>query len=647
MDAEPGRGKPQASLSVNRQGDKGKNRIPSDLTPLSGAAVESSGSEDEVEDDESDTDEEPTNPQPVILPEKEVESREFSSETGFYKFIFKSFVREDKIGREDWLTTIRVDLTANRMAVGTGLGKYLAKDKIRDIFWKTMSEEVAEFRRMAYFLFNRYGRFKEHFKSHPVQRGSGVWGDELDNGDIFFIECVHVVPAWRRKGFGNMIIDELIAKSCREGRTPVVTIVSPQCFLNEIQERTKNEGWYKAHQIEARTMEQIISFWRKSGFRRIGSSRFFGRPTDPSHPSVTILPENDFNPAKPTFDPELPPESKVKQSAPKSQEDISRSRSMKLLRDRLVTHHAVLTLQDEECVAFLWNFKPPKSQLNITNSVDRFLNNTLHHAAMRFKPKTIAWLLSNANKDNLLSSARNVEGYTPEEALKARLEIMRTIRIEKSPDGSANRDLSDISAAFTGFPKNAVYALAAFKRLRDLPRYKYLQLQFGCTCRQCISGILSPRMRVALMCQARWIHKMLGNGEGPSMWDMDPSAYVQYLTPELQEIIRTEKPIQQGYSNLFFFVAETLRRRKLPTVCDVMNTYFSYKEAVPCTRMFLDKGGTLQDVFRILFEQARDSDDWVGDGTQMQRAAIVIETLPECRNDHEFDFLENITSCPR
>jgi hypothetical protein len=37
--------------------------------------------------------------------------------------------------------------------------------------------------------------------------------------------------------------------------------------------------------------------------------------------------------------------------------------------------------------------------------------------------------------------------------------------------------------------------------------------------------------------------------------------------------------------------------------------------------------------------QARDQDEWAGDGSHMDIFQDQIEVLPECRNDHEFGFV--------
>lgn len=53
---------------------------------------------------------------------------------------------------------------------------------------------------LAFGLFDRYGRLKKAFKDHVIQKGSGVWGDEFDSGDLLLIEEVCIQSPIVAKG---------------------------------------------------------------------------------------------------------------------------------------------------------------------------------------------------------------------------------------------------------------------------------------------------------------------------------------------------------------------------------------------------------------------------------------------------------------
>lgn len=62
------------------------------------------------------------------------------------------------------------------------------------------SEETCD---VAFYVFDWYGTVKAKYKDHPVQRGTGAWGNELDHGPIFLIENLHVIELnLRQKGLG-------------------------------------------------------------------------------------------------------------------------------------------------------------------------------------------------------------------------------------------------------------------------------------------------------------------------------------------------------------------------------------------------------------------------------------------------------------
>jgi len=100
----------------------------------------------------------------------------------------KIFLQDDDDEFESWMSTIHVDCSYEGKVIGTGLGRYVKRDWIRPNFWRDMEEPCQELSSIAFEVFDRYGRLLPDFKDHPVRKGSGVWGSELDRGSLFIVE---------------------------------------------------------------------------------------------------------------------------------------------------------------------------------------------------------------------------------------------------------------------------------------------------------------------------------------------------------------------------------------------------------------------------------------------------------------------------
>lgn len=78
--------------------------------------------------------------------------------------------------------------------------KLIRRGQMRDDFHGQMERPSTETSKLAFDLFDRYGRLRPEFKAHSVIKGSGVWGQELDHGDMLLIEEVFVDKDHRRQG---------------------------------------------------------------------------------------------------------------------------------------------------------------------------------------------------------------------------------------------------------------------------------------------------------------------------------------------------------------------------------------------------------------------------------------------------------------
>ena len=63
-----------------------------------------------------------------------------------------------------------------------------------------MDESSHEMSDIAFGLFDRWGDLKQDYVSHPIKKGRGALGKELNKGEFLMIESFEVHKDYRRKG---------------------------------------------------------------------------------------------------------------------------------------------------------------------------------------------------------------------------------------------------------------------------------------------------------------------------------------------------------------------------------------------------------------------------------------------------------------
>ena len=196
------------------------------------------------------------------------------------------------------------------------------------------------------------------------------------------------------------------------------------------------------------------------------------------------------------------------------------------------------------------------------------------------------------------------------------------------------------SDKFEGYSAGAIGCLAALRNVTNPSAIQHLQLKYGCTCGECIDGFLSPCMKFALLCKAEEYHDMLNEDiDNGKFWCMSNDYMIDHVAPDIQQNFRTNKSLRRGYSNIFHHAAITLRANMAPTIVNILNTWRSSNEWPPVTRNFYQRGGNAESALRVIFEHARNEDEYAGDGQHMTIFENDISVLPKCRNDHEFGFV--------
>lgn len=439
--------------------------------------------------------------------EQEVEEHEYTTPGDMARTVkIRLFLTDEGMEQSMWMKTFVAECTYDGVAVATARARYIDREDIRSEFWKKMEVPSREMCDMAFQVFDRYGTVKTKYKGHPVQRGTGIWGKELDYGPLFLIEELHVAALeLRRRGLGHKIVSLLLDKAKQfclgekgdgenadlvygsneafERAWTLHALVSPGILTVDIESQLVGRDAEDRLMIRTRAQFGAIYFWRACGFRRIGASRCFAFSYDSQHRSRTIDAASDFDPRR-DYSGDLEDEELDEKAS------FSRIKKLKIekLRGSLPLHHAALTLADDELKVFFM------THANDNIGWDRVTNSEatlLHLTACKLKPLSTRWLLENVPSTDSWKMARDIDGNTPLEALQENLETMRTHK-------EVNTRVLNLSDHFRGHPDSAVSCLALLSGQDSLRRTDAC-LRYGCTCGECLEGFLSSRMSSSLI----------------------------------------------------------------------------------------------------------------------------------------------------
>ncbi|KAK0099377.1 hypothetical protein ONS95_003549 [Cadophora gregata] len=370
----------------------------------------------------------------------------------------------------------------------------------------------------------------------------------------------------------------------------------------------------------------LIDILRYIGFRRIGISRCFAFANDQLHPSRNMSAAEDRK-----WDDRIGNSGhQFNMSVEMQSEEYFRTGAkaeshLQKLATTHPLHWATMTLPVDECIQLYSNTKRDFEFV----VRDPLYRNVLHVAASEQKAQCVIWLLQNVKKLQYLKTARNLAGYTPLEDLEARLETIRTSILY-----------------FDGFPINAVVCLAALLDQDQLDAIDRQRLRFGCSCGGCVEGFMSPRTQFALMCKATKIFHTLDRNiydTDDEPWTQQYSHILQYVKPEIQENLELSQDLRQGFINLFFHIAEIIENGLIPNIESVKKNAWDKGDRQPTVPSAIFENGTTEAAIQIVFEMARDCDEWAGSAEHEVEVEVgfkeEVERLPRCRNDHEWELV--------
>ncbi|KAH1415672.1 hypothetical protein KXX64_005770, partial [Aspergillus fumigatus] len=453
---------------------------------------------------------------------------------------------------------------------------------------------------LALDLLDRYGRLKQEFKDHPFKKGSGVWRAGLDGDDIFLIENLEIDRQYRRCGLGSRLVRAML-ETVESGTLYYTAIVRPSA-LNGNELQCESAAGRTTTELTSEDISK--SFWRSSGFRRIGSSSWFGFASEAKHPSRHLSRADDY---------ELP--------------DVALGRLDLRLQNDLIK---ALTSGDNDYAEVLSRLfdgvakDDPRWKLTDADG-----NTVLHFAATKIRPISVQWILSRTTE---LLHQRNNDGETPLDALLAKLENIRTTDYY-------NLEAEDVSDYFSGFSDAAVSCLMSLNGSNEGTDDEWQRLKYGCTCGRCISGFLSPRMRSAFEYQAEILSDQLlediSNGE---LWVANDSSRLYLFSHRLRNKLKASQRMRKGLVALLGHIAACLQRNMIPSEHNVEMILRGAKSSF--SERFLQRGESVEAVATMLFRWAMESDELAGNSSHLRLEAFEAKIcqVPACRNDHEFGF---------
>jgi len=114
-----------------------------------------------------------------------------------------------------WLKLVAGTATYKDEDVAQVFAQIVDRTDCRHRFHAEMSApEPGDLGEFAWSLFDKRGNLRKELQCHDSHKGSGVWGEELNDGYLVLISFVRVDKKWRRKGIGRKLIqgiEKLIA----------------------------------------------------------------------------------------------------------------------------------------------------------------------------------------------------------------------------------------------------------------------------------------------------------------------------------------------------------------------------------------------------------------------------------------------------
>lgn len=86
----------------------------------------------------------------------------------------------------------------------------MKKDRLFGAFHRVMDIHSRDAQYFGIVIFDAQGKLRPWFTDNPIMRGSGVWGAELNQGALLYVEEISVEPQYRRRGIGTWLLNWIL-----------------------------------------------------------------------------------------------------------------------------------------------------------------------------------------------------------------------------------------------------------------------------------------------------------------------------------------------------------------------------------------------------------------------------------------------------
>ncbi|KAF8150515.1 hypothetical protein K438DRAFT_1865533 [Mycena galopus ATCC 62051] len=441
-------------------------------------------------------------------------------------------------------------------------------------FLEIMDEDMDELHQFSVTLFDKYGKARPHLMAPGYRSGTGCWGREMGAGELVYILDVTVKEPYREKGVGTWTL--------------------LQFFQSE---------HVQTNDINA-TRDRQIAFFRKSHFRRIGRTNFFGYSPKSDHPSRSIPLDGDVGALDDNFSATSTPPEERKLQFP--------------------LHHAIVNDKTAHIAPTIQSFydQDPTS----IHKADEMGFTPIFVAVSSQNVPAVRKLLEWDLRADL-ENAVNAEGVTPLERLE---DVMRS-----------GREFSEIFLGWKGYSDDELTMQSLLKQAigQTTKANKY-----GCTCNQCAGGWLSPRMRFCLYVDAVfWADSMPMNFDlFNKTQTMDPSDMMDspsmFIPPTLYPSFYLS--FYKGYCDVLRAIYVLLTTTDEVLSADGVRRLVEPNQN---TQFFFAKGGRVEYAFDSITHCAQEQSS-LGDGTFLETFGDDEDwvSLPTCANDLEFKLVRKM-----
>ncbi|KAH9486166.1 hypothetical protein JR316_0000230 [Psilocybe cubensis] len=494
-------------------------------------------------------------------------------------------------------------------------------------FMQIMEGENSDLRKLTHDVFNNSLELYPWLYDGTRRSGTGVWGEELNRGNILLIEIIRVDEKFIRKGVGSWLLKKFLnSPHCTSAQ---INRQKPQKFDEDPLVRQMQEA-IQRYPVFARpqrpvphahifclpgtigrkfvTEDDIIAFFRKNGFRRVGRTQFLCYSSDPDHPSHNLALAEDPLYLAQEF-PEEPAPDTVDLHATIAKKDLPN------IADAIRKQHSIdpTSIHQKNIVGFT----------------------PTHVAALSRNRNALEALLELGVQDDL-KLTDNKLGATPLEALEESMCLYRATK-------------EHVWNTWKGYPSADLRCQFLLKKALNMPFSAATEEEYsakyrlGCTCGQCSQGWLSRRMRYRLAVTANDLydtpHELFEmgcasakeSGKPFNLQDFSFSTDLAHIPPVMHS--KMDEEFCRLWLKLFQTIYVQLKKTDgmmIPTPAQLSQ--------FPIARALIGKGAKVEYALDLLTNTARDQSPF-GDGTFDEMGLEDYDKLPRCDNDLAFGFV--------